>query len=113
MAPAFRLISRVMMVTCRSLTPRRSGTWGEEYNLFGARVADTKMAPLAVPASYNWLPPSDLPSGVLELADLFEVHARDLASGSRTVPSFEDALFMQRLLEQAAVSSASGHRITL
>ncbi|MDT7762589.1 MAG: hypothetical protein QOC63_2009, partial [Mycobacterium sp.] len=27
--------------------------------------------------------------------------------------SFEDALFMQRLLEQAAVSSASGHRITL
>jgi predicted dehydrogenase len=86
---------------------------GEEYNLFGARVADTKMAPLAVPASYNWLPPSDLPSGVLELADLFEVHARDLASGSRTVPSFEDALFMQRLLEQAAVSSASGHRIKL
>jgi hypothetical protein len=50
---------------------------------------------------------------VLELADLFEVHARDLASGSRTVPSFEDALFMQRLLEQAAVSSASGHRIKL
>ena len=89
------------------------GDVGEEYNLFGARVADTKMAPLAVPASYNWLPPSDLPSGVLELADLFEVHARDLASGSRTVPSFEDALFMQRLLEQAAVSSASGHRIKL
>jgi len=45
---------------------------------------------------------------VLELADLFEVHARDLASARRTVPSFEDALFMQRLLEQAAVSSASG-----
>jgi predicted dehydrogenase len=89
------------------------GDVGEEYNLFGARVADSKMAPLAVPASYNWLPPSDLPSGVLELADLFEVHARDLASGSRTVPSFEDALFMQRLLEQAAVSSASGHRIKL
>src|SRR4029079_15998321 len=83
------------------------GDVGEEYNLFGARVADTKMAPLAVPPSYNWLPPSDLPSGVLELVDLFEVHARDLASGSRTVPSFEDALFMQRLLEQAAVSSAS------
>ena len=85
----------------------------EEYNLSGARVADTKMAPLAVPASYNWLPPSDLPSSVLELADLFEVHARDLASCSRTVPSFEDALFMQRLLEQAAVSSASGRRIKL
>ena len=49
------------------------GDVGEEYNLFGARVADTKMAPLAVPASYNWLPPSDLPSGVLELADLFEM----------------------------------------
>jgi hypothetical protein len=29
------------------------------------------------------------------------------------VPSFEDALFMQRLLEQAAVSSASGDRIKL
>jgi predicted dehydrogenase len=89
------------------------GDVGEEYNLFGARVADTTMAPLPVPASYNWLPPSDLPSGVLELADLFEVHARDLAGGTRTVPSFEDALFMQRLLEQAAVSSASGHRIKL
>src|SRR5882757_3000686 len=76
-------------------------------------LVELRMAPLAVPASYNWLPPSDLPSGVLELADLFEVHARDLASGSRTVPSFEDALFMQRLLEQAAVSSASGHRIKL
>jgi predicted dehydrogenase len=89
------------------------GGVGEDYNLSGARAADTAMAPLPVPASYNWLPPSDLPSGVLELADLFEVHARDLASGARTVPTFEDALFMQRLLEQAAASSASGRRIKL
>src|SRR5258707_6595601 len=29
MAPAFRSISRVMMVTCRSPTPRRSGTWAK------------------------------------------------------------------------------------
>src|SRR5260370_25377241 len=86
------------------------GDVGEEYNLFGARVGDTEMAPLAVPASYNWLPPSDLPSGVLELADLFEVHSRDLASGSRTVPSFEDARFLQRLRAKAAGPSTHGNR---
>jgi hypothetical protein len=58
------------------------GDVGEEYDLFGACVADTNMGPLAVPASYNWLPRSDLPGGVPELADLFKVHARDLASGA-------------------------------
>jgi predicted dehydrogenase len=89
------------------------GDVGENYNLFGARAAEAAMAPLPVPASYDWLPPSDLPSGVLELADLFEVHARDLENGTRTVPTFEDALFMQRLLEQAAISSATGQRIKL
>src|SRR5260370_3336409 len=46
------------------------GDVGEEYNLSGARVADTNIAPLAVPASYTCLPPSDLPTSVLERADL-------------------------------------------
>src|SRR4029077_8488430 len=77
------------------------GDVGEEYNVFGARVADTKMAPLAVPASYNWLPPSDLPSGVLEVADLFEVHARDLASGSRNRARPEDTTLLARSSDQA------------
>ena len=112
-------ISRVMMVTVQITNTSAFGDVGEEYNLFGARVADTKMAPLAVPANRTtgchpliflaacWRSPRSLRGSCPRSRE---------AALPRTVAQLpEDALFMQRLLaeQQAAVSSASGHRIKL
>jgi len=88
MAPAFRSYQEGddWCVLARSPTPGVRNV-GEEL-IYWLPGRGHQMAPTSSgPQSYNWLPPSDLPSGVLELADLFEVHARDLASGLANRPS--------------------------
>jgi len=55
----------------------------------------------AVPSSYLRLPASSLASAVLELAELYQVYAQDMAEGTRTVVTFEDALRFHRLLDVA------------
>ena len=47
---------------------------------------------LSVPDSYNWLPPSELPSAVLELANLYAAYARDVSTGTHLAPTFADAI---------------------
>jgi hypothetical protein len=47
---------------------------------------------LSVPESYNWLPPSELPSAVLELANLYAAYARDVSTGTHLAPTFADAI---------------------
>ena len=87
------------------------GDVGDDYRIEGAHGDDLPLAPIPVPASYNWLPESGLPSAVLELANLYAAFARDLADGTHTAPDFADAVWMHKLIETFAASSASGERL--
>ncbi|MHC8320904.1 hypothetical protein ACYZT4_09425 [Pseudomonas sp. GB2N2] len=47
------------------------------------------------------LPDSSLPSAVLELAELYHVHAKDVTGGTHAAATFEEALRLHRLLDAA------------
>jgi predicted dehydrogenase len=87
---------------------------GDAFNrIEGARGDAQPLTDLPVPDQYQWLPPGQLGSSVLELAHLYAAHARDVSTGSSLAPSFEDALDMHRLIDQIKQSSASGTRVDL
>jgi predicted dehydrogenase len=86
----------------------------QHYEVHGANGDNQRLARLPIPASYDRLPPtSGIQTGALELADLYEVYARDIANGTQTVPTFEDASWMQTFLNHAADSSRTGQRIEI
>ena len=70
-------------------------------------------APLVFPKSYDWLPPSGLPSAVLELANLYSAFARDLAAGPHEAPTLEDAVWLHRLFDAFRTSNEEGKRISI
>lgn len=89
------------------------GGVGDDYVIEGARGDNLPLEVLAIPASFDWLPPSGLASSVLELGDLYAAFARDLREGTHLAPSFEDGIWMHKLLDKAVVSSDSGTRVTV
>jgi len=89
------------------------GDVGDDYQVTGAHGDNLPMASLPVPGHYDSLPPSDLPSAVLELAHLYAAFAHDVAHGTHTAPTFADAVRMHELIEAAERSSLSGTRIRL
>lgn len=82
----------------------------EDNAIAGARGDRRPLEPLPVPAHYDWLPPSGLPSSALELANIYAAHARDRREGTRTAPDFADAVRLHRLLDAIADASATGRR---
>ncbi len=68
---------------------------------------------LEVPAEYAWLPPGELGASVLELANLYAAHARDVKTGSTLAPTFADAIRMHELIEQIVESNRAGKRVDL
>jgi predicted dehydrogenase len=89
------------------------GDVGDDYVIEGARGDNLPLQTLDIPAEYNWLPASDLPSAVLELANLYVASARDLATGTQTAPTFDDAVWMHRLIELFETSSRTGGRVAV
>ncbi len=87
------------------------GNVGDDYVIEGAHGDNMPLDVLPVPASYDRLPPSGLPSAVLELAQLYAAYAEDLRTGSRTAPTFDDAVRMHKLIDAAVESSVSGRRV--
>ncbi len=81
------------------------GGVGDDYLIEGAKGDNLPLAPLTIPDSYDWLPESELPSAVLELANLYAAYARDVAEETHTAPSFEDALWLHRLFDQLQAAS--------
>jgi predicted dehydrogenase len=78
------------------------GGGGEDYRIYGARGGDNQpLHPMPVPASYNRVPESGLPSAVLELAELYTAYVRDVATGERTAPAFDDAVVLHEFLNAA------------
>jgi predicted dehydrogenase len=89
------------------------GDAGDDYIVEGAHGDNLPLAVLPVPASYDRLPPSDLPSAVLELAQLYAAYAQDVHTGSTTAPTFDDAVRMHKLINAAVESGETGRHVAV
>ncbi|WP_288823995.1 Gfo/Idh/MocA family oxidoreductase [uncultured Paraburkholderia sp.] len=89
------------------------GNVGDDYQIEGAHGDNLPLLPMPVPPAYHDLPRSDLPSAVLELAELYAAYANDVRNGTRTAPDFSDALRMHQLINAAVTSYETGKHITL
>jgi predicted dehydrogenase len=89
------------------------GNVGDDYVVEGAHGNNLPLEPLPVPAPYDRVPASDLPSAVLELAQLYSAYADDLRTGSETAPTFHDAIRMHKFINAAVESSDVGRHIEL
>lgn len=79
-----------------------------KLSLSGGRGDDRQMDPIVVPAAFtrgNW-PDNINPANV---ARLYARMAQDLLTGSKTAPSFDDAVELHRLID--AIETASDKRI--
>jgi predicted dehydrogenase len=77
------------------------GDIGDDYLIEGAHGDHLALQALPVPDNYLRLPASSLPSAVLELAELYYVHAQDIAEGTHAAATFKDAVRLHRLLDAA------------
>ncbi|MGE9292604.1 MAG: Gfo/Idh/MocA family protein [Puniceicoccales bacterium] len=76
-----------------------------DNRVWGAQGAGHTLRELPVPAAYDWLPASDLPSSALEMANLYAAHAMDLTEGTNQAPTFKDAVRLHQLLDTIAEDS--------
>ncbi|WP_397453375.1 Gfo/Idh/MocA family protein [Pseudomonas sp. NA-150] len=89
------------------------GDIGDNYVIKGAHGDNQPLDVLDVPASYDRVPAAELPSAVLELAELYVAYANDVAEGSHTAPTFDDAVRMHKLIDAAMKSTQDGQFVTL
>ncbi|KAA1009658.1 Gfo/Idh/MocA family oxidoreductase [Paraburkholderia panacisoli] len=89
-------------------------SFGDAFNRIEIARGDRQpLTGLTIPAEYEWLPPSELGASVLELANLYAAHARDVKTGSTLAPTFADAIRMHELIDQIAESNRTGQRVPL
>jgi predicted dehydrogenase len=89
-------------------------SFGDAFNRIEIARGDRQpLTELTIPAEYEWLPPSELGASVLELANLYSAHARDVKTGSTLAPTFADAIRMHELMDQIAESNRTGQRVPL
>lgn len=81
-----------------------------QLSLKGARGGEQAFRPLEVPASYRSGWPEDVGPG--NVARLYARMARDLREGTRTAPSFEDAVALHRVIAAIEKAAESGSRTT-
>jgi predicted dehydrogenase len=89
------------------------GDVGDDYVVTGAHGDRLELARLPVPARYDRLPQSGLPSAVKELAENYVAFARDRTEGTKLAPKFQDAVRMHRLIDAALESAKTGARAKL
>jgi predicted dehydrogenase len=87
------------------------GDVGDDYIVTGSNGDNQPLGALPVPASYNWLPESGLPSAVLELANLYVAFARNRTAGPDTAPDFAEAVWLHHLFDKFEASSDKGVRV--
>ena len=87
------------------------GDVGDDYIVEGAHGDNVPLQALPVPTTYDQLPPSELPSAVLELAGLYAAYANDVRDGTKTAPDFSDAVRIHELINAAVKSSETGTRV--
>jgi len=79
-----------------------------QLSLAGARGDDKVFRPIEVPASYRSGWPEDVVPG--NVARVYARMARDLREGTRTAPSFDDAVALHRVIAAIESSAESGRR---
>lgn len=82
-----------------------------QLSLKGARGNEATLRALDVPASYRIGWPEDVESG--NVARLYASMARDLREGTRSAPTFDDAVVVHRIISAIERSADVGHRIFL
>ena len=82
-----------------------------QLSLKGVRGGEKEFRPLDVPASYR----SEWPEHVVpgNVARIYARMARDLREGTRSAPSFEDAVAVHRVIAAIERAAESGSRIAL
>ncbi|MHB8421894.1 MAG: Gfo/Idh/MocA family protein [Leptospirales bacterium] len=80
-----------------------------QLSLKGARWGEKAFRPLEVPAPYRSGWPEDVEPG--NVARLYARMARDLREGTRTAPSFEDAVALHRVIAAIEKAAESGSRV--
>ena len=94
---------------------RVSGSSGHaqmvQLSLEGARGEEKSFQPLAIPASYRSSWPEDVEPG--NVARLYARMALDLREGTRTAPSFEDAVALHRVIAAIEKAAENGSRVTV
>lgn len=82
-----------------------------QLSLEGARGGERELRPLEVPASYRsgW-PDTVVPGNV---ARVYARMAADLRDGTRTAPTFDDAVELHRLVDAVETAAGSGDRVSL
>lgn len=81
----------------------------EQLHLKGVRGEEKMFRPLEVPASYRFGWPDDVEPG--NVARLYARMAQDLRDGTRTAPSFEDAVAVHRIIAAIDKAAETGSRI--
>ena len=79
-----------------------------QLSLAGVRGNEATFRPLEVPASYRSGWPQDIVPG--NVARLYARMARDLRDGTRTAPSFDDAVAVHRIIAAIEKAAESGSR---
>jgi predicted dehydrogenase len=82
-----------------------------QLSLKGARNGEKVFRPLEVPASYRSGWPEDVEPG--NVARVYARMARDLREGTRSAPSFEDAVAVHRIIAAIERAAESGSRTVL
>lgn len=80
-------------------------------SLEGARGEEKMFTPLEVPASYRFGWPNDVEPG--NVARLYARMARDLRDGTRTAPSFDDAVALHQIIAAIETAAETGCRVVL
>ncbi|AZO66806.1 Gfo/Idh/MocA family oxidoreductase [Mesorhizobium mediterraneum] len=82
-----------------------------QLSLKGARNGEKVFRPLEVPASYRSGWPEDVEPG--NVARVYARMAQDLREGTRSAPSFEDAVAVHRIIAAIERAAESGSRTAL
>ncbi|MDB5833193.1 MAG: oxidoreductase [Caballeronia sp.] len=89
-------------------------SFGDTYNRIEIARGDAQpLTEVTIPVEYEWVPQGKLGASVVELANLYAAHARDVKTGSTLAPTFADAIRMHELIEQIMESNRSGKRVQL
>ncbi|EYF05772.1 Gfo/Idh/MocA family protein [Chondromyces apiculatus] len=82
----------------------------DDLTLSGAQGSGNPLKPLPIPERYEWLPPSDVSTSAKEIGNVYAAFQRDLAEGTHTAPTFDDALTLHHLIDTIAEASRTGQR---
>ncbi|MBV8509515.1 MAG: Gfo/Idh/MocA family oxidoreductase [Xanthobacteraceae bacterium] len=80
-------------------------------SLRGARGEEKMLTALEVPISYRLGWPNDVEAG--NVARLYSRMARDLREGTRTAPSFDDAVGLHQIIAAIETAAETGGRVVL